>query len=129
VTLFEQEVRDYLRNDDVLMALLNGDVSRVNMDWSGNVSASHVVLYRAGGQRDGYRPLDTPVIVVHCYGSTRPAAATLASAVAASLQNMDSRATPLLDCNVESINYLPTTEGVARYVVTTSVTALIGAEA
>jgi hypothetical protein len=122
----EAEVRDYLRTDETLMGLLNGDEARVNMDWNGNVQASHITLFRAGGNVNSYYPHDYPVVVIHCYGSTRPAAADLAYEVGRAIRDISAINTPLLDASVESIVYLPTTEGVARYVVTTVVTARYG---
>jgi len=119
----EAQVRDYLRADETLMGLVNGDEKRVNMDWTGNMAASHVTLYRAGGNMSDYLPHDHPAIAVHCYGSTRPAAADLAEASALALRRMTQADSPLLSASVESIVYLPTPEGVARYVVTTVVTA------
>jgi hypothetical protein len=119
----EAQVRDYLRADTTLMGLVNGDEKRVNMEWSGNMAASHVTLYRAGGNMDDYLPHDHPAIAIHCYGSTRPAASELAETAALALRRMSQANDPLLSASVESINYLPTPEGVARYVVTTVVTA------
>lgn len=126
MSTFESEVRDYLRDDETLMGLLNGDEKRVNMEWTGNANASHVVLYRAGGNMAGHYPYDLPVVAIHCYGSTRPAAASLASEVARAMRDISMRNAPLCSASVESVLYLPTTDGVARYVVTTVVTARIG---
>lgn len=120
----EAAVRDYLRADTILMGLLNDEERRVNMEWSGDPRASHVTLYRAGGNLHAYAPIDLPVITVHCYGSTRSSAATVADAVAAALNNVDNRSLPLTSGSVESINYLPTSDGAARYVVTGTVTAI-----
>jgi hypothetical protein len=119
----EQLTRDYLRTDETLMGLLNGDEKRLNMEWSGDLRASHVTLYRAGGNMDDYLPHDHPVIAIHCYGSTRPAAADLAEASALAMRRLTQADDPLLSASVESINYLPTPEGVARYVITTVVVA------
>ena len=122
----EGALRDYLRSDPTVLGLLNDDDRRINMEWTGDTRASHVTLYRAGGNLHSLAPLDYPALTVHCFGSTRPAAATLADAVAAAVNDIDSRHLPLTSGNVESITYLPTTDGAARYIVTTTVTMLIG---
>lgn len=125
----EAQVRDYLRGNATVMGLLNNDVARLNMDWAGNMAATHATLYRAGGAMDDYVPHDHPAIAVHCYGSTRPAASTLAETIGLALRSMSQADSPLLSASVESINYLPTPEGVARYVVITAVTAQLAAMA
>jgi hypothetical protein len=122
----EAAVRDYLRTVPAVMGLLNNEERRLNMEWSGDARATRVTLYRAGGNLHGYAPLDFPVITFHCYGSTRSAAATVAEAVAAAVNNIDSRHLPLTSGSVESTTYLPTEDGAARYVVTSSVTAING---
>jgi hypothetical protein len=119
----EQDVRDYLRGKPALMALLNDDERRLNMDWSGDARATHVTLYRAGGQQDDYIPYETAVITLHTYGTTRPVAADLADAVALEMRRVTQADKPLLSASIESINWLPTADGGARYVVTTVVTA------
>lgn len=125
----EADVRNYLRTDETLMGLLNDDEKRVNMEWSGDARASHVTLFRAGGNMNAHYPHDYPVVVVHCYGSTRPAAADLSEAVALSMRRLSQADAPLLSASVESVNWLPTPEGVARYIVTTVVTAQLAASA
>jgi hypothetical protein len=122
----EAEVRDYLRADETIMGLLNGDEKRLNMDWTGNVNATHLTLFRAGGNVNGYYPYDLPVMIIHVYGSTRSAAADLAYEVGRAIRDISMRNAPLLSADVESIVYLPTTDGVARYVVTSVVTARFG---
>lgn len=119
----EAQIRDYLRGDTNVMGLLNDDETRMNMEWKGAISATHVTLYRSGGAMHDYLPHDFPAVALHCYGSTRPSASTLAEAVARSLREMSAADTPLLSASVESINYLPTPEGTARYIVTTVVAA------
>lgn len=121
----EQLVRDYLRGDDTLMALLTDDERRLNMEWSGDARASRVTLYRGGGRLNGYVPLDYPVVTLHCWGSTRSAASALAERVAVLMNDIDNRLTPLVSGEVESVTYLPTMDGVPRYIVTTSVTMLV----
>jgi hypothetical protein len=121
----EAQVRDYLRANSTVMGLLNNDEKRLNMEWSGNMAATHVTLYRAGGDMHDYLPHDHPALAIHCYGSTRPSAADLAETVALALRSMSQADTPLLSASVESINYLPTPEGTARYIVTTVVTSQI----
>lgn len=122
----EAVVRDYLRSRTDLMALVNGDAKRVNMEWSGDARSTRVNLFRAGGGQDDYTPLESAVVALHCYGSTRPAAADLADAVAREMRAVRSTPdSPLRSASVESLNWLPTTDGVARYVVTTSVTAVV----
>lgn len=125
----EAELRDYLRGDEALMALLNNDEKRLNMDWTGDVRATHVTIFRAGGNINGYYPYDLPVLVAHCYGSTRPAAADLAYEVSRAIRAISMADSPLLSADVESVVYLPTTEGVSRYVVTTVVTTRFGPSA
>lgn len=125
-TSFEAEVRDYLRADTIVMGLLNNDPKRLNMDWTGDMRATHVTLYRAGGNQQPYVPLDVPAIAVHCYGSTRSSAATVAAEIGRALKAMDQSDSPLCGASVESTVYLPTTDGVARYIVTTVVTAKTG---
>lgn len=122
----EAALRDYLRTDTELMGLLNNEERRVNMEWAGDTRATHVTLYRAGGNLHGYSPLDFPALTLHCYGSTRSSAAAVADAVAAAVNNIDNRHLPLTSGSVESVNYLPTQDGAARYVVTTTVTAVSG---
>jgi hypothetical protein len=119
----EGTVRDYLRTDTTVMGLLNNDPKRLNMDWSGDVRASHVTLYLAGGDYSAYLPHQHPVLAIHAFGSTRPAAADLAEAVALAMRSLSQADTPLLSASVESVNWLPTPEGVARYVITTVVVA------
>jgi hypothetical protein len=119
----EADVRDYLRGDSAVMGLLNGDITRLNMEWKGAMTATHVTVHLAGGDYSSYLPHQHPVIVAHCFGSTRPSAADLADAVALSMRRISQADAPLLSSSVESINWLPTPEGVARYVVTTVVTA------
>lgn len=123
----EALVRDFLRADETVMGLLNNDPKRLNMEWVGDLRATHATLYRAGGDLHDYLPTQSPVIVVQCYGSTRPAASGLAEAVAMSLRSMSQADTPLLSATVESIIWLPTPDGVARYVVTTVVTTQLAA--
>lgn len=122
----EASLRDYLRADTTIMGLLLNDDRRLNMEWTGDPRATHVTLYRAGGNLHDYVPLEFPALVLHCYGTTRSAAATVAEAVAAAVNNIDSRHLPLTSGSVESVNYLPTAEGAPRYVVTTTVTAVNG---
>lgn len=122
----EASLRDYLRADTTIMGLLLNDDRRLNMEWTGDPRATHVTLYRAGGNLHNYAPLEFPALVLHCYGTTRSAAATVAEAVAAAVNNIDSRHLPLTSGSVESVNYLPTAEGAPRYVVTTTVTAVNG---
>jgi hypothetical protein len=119
----EAQVRDYLRGQDSVMDLLNTDPLRLNMEWKGNMSATHVTLYRAGGAAHEYYPHHFPALAIHCYGSTRPAAAEVADAIALALRRVTQADSPLLSAAVESVNWLPTTDGVARYIVTTVVTA------
>lgn len=127
MSTFELELRDYLRDDTAVMAILNNDDSRMNMDYAGNEAATHVTISRAGGSMNGYYPFDYPVFSLNCHGSTRPAAAALTSAVTNSLRALSSVNVPLLTASVESVVYLPTTpDGVARYVVTTVVTSNMG---
>lgn len=122
MTTPEIVVRDYLRDDDTLMGLLNGDETRLNLDWSGNLNATHITLYRAGGNQHDYMPLQSPVIVVHCYGSTRQAACGLGDQVAVTLRAASNANAPIDSASVESVIYLPTADGVARYIVTSVVT-------
>lgn len=119
----EADVRDYLRGSAPLMALLQNEPARLNLEWKGAMTATHVTLYRSGGAMSDYLPHDNPAIALHCYGSTRPAAADLSDMVARVLRQMSQVDTPLLSASVESVNYLPTPDGVARYVVTALVTA------
>jgi hypothetical protein len=126
VSTGEAEVRDYLRADDAVMALLNDDPKRLNMEWSGDMRATHVIVSRSGGGQHDYMPFDVPAMTIHCYGSTRPAAAAVASEIARSLKAVDPSHRPLCSATVESTLYLPTTEGVARYIVTTVVTTKTG---
>jgi hypothetical protein len=122
----EATVRDYLRSRPNLMALVNGDVKRVNMEWTGPSQASRVNLYRAGGGQNDYVPIETAAITFHCYGSTRPAASDLADAVAREMRAIHSTpGSPLLSASIESHGLSYTPDGVARYVVTTSVTAVV----
>ena len=122
----EAAVREYLRSRTGLMGLLNNDPKRLNMEWTGDARASRVNLYRAGGSQDSYVPIETAIITFHCYGTTRPAAADLADAVALEMRRVrTSPDSPLRSARVESLNWLPTSDGVARYVVTTVVTSMI----
>lgn len=122
----ESEVRDYLRGRPELMGLLNGDVRRINMDWQGDMRATHVTLYRAGGPLHDYLPLENPLIILHVFGSTRPAAAEVAEKVNLALHDLDCRAKPLMSSQILSMLYVPTTDGVSRYVITTVVTRNMG---
>jgi hypothetical protein len=119
-------VRDYLRTDTALMGLLNDDPKRMNMDWIGDVRATHCTLYVAGGEYHRYLPVHHPLIVVHCFGSTRPAAAAVAEEVAHAVRSIHEGHRPLAAGEVLSLLYLPTTDGVSRYVVTTSVVTKLG---
>lgn len=123
MSTYEAEVRDYLRGRDEVMSLLNGDVRRLNLEWSGNTSATHVTVHRAGGSILDYVPIDAPAVVLSCYGSTRPAAAELAGLIAHAMREVSMRDLPLCSAAVESMNWLPTAAGVPRYVVSTVVTA------
>lgn len=121
--MIEEQVRDYLRTVEPLMALLNDEDKRVNMDWTGDVRATHVTLFQAGGGPDVYLPIAQPTVTIHCFGSTRPAAARVASEVELAIWRLTGVHAPLLSGEVLSTVYVPTADGVARYVVTTSVTA------
>jgi hypothetical protein len=96
------------------------------MDFRGNLNATHVTLYQGGGGLHPYLPLQLPTIVLHCFGSTRSAAADLAAAVADAIRNVHEGHKPLATGEVLSVLYLPTPDGVSRYVVTTSVTVKVG---
>lgn len=122
-------VRDYLRTCDAVMALLNDETKRLNLDFSGNMAATHVTINLAGGGLHPYLPIGQPALQIHCFGSTRPAAAILASEVARALHEVSEAHAPLASAEVLSINFAPTTDGVARYVVTTSVVAKLKASA
>lgn len=121
--MVEQDVRDYLRGVPSLMALLNGENDRLNIDYRGNPKATHITLYRAGGGFDDYLPHENPVVTLHCYGTTRSVAAGLAQAVAGALRAITQANDPLRSASVESINFEPTPDGTARYVVISLVTA------
>ena len=122
----ELDMRDYLREQETLMSLLNDDPKRLNMDWTGNLNATHVTLYLAGGSMNDHNPLSRPVLGIHCFGSTRSAAAALSDEVAKQIRAIGPEDRPLCSATVESVVYLPTTDGVARYVVTTAVTYNLG---
>jgi hypothetical protein len=122
----ESVLRDYLRTRPAVMGLLNDDPKRLNMDWQGDMRATHVTLYIAGGNYHDYAPLHNPLIVFHCFGSTRPAAADVAEAVALEIRRIHEGHKPLCSGEVLSLLYVPTTDGVARYIVTTYVTMKLG---
>lgn len=121
--MIEETVRDYIRTQSDVMELLNNDEKRVNIDWKGDMRSTHVTLYVGGGGPHEYLPLDNPLIIVHVFGSTRPAAARVAEVIGQAMWRMDAKAAPLLSARVLSTLYVPTTDGVARYVITTFVTA------
>lgn len=127
----EAAMRDYLRGRPSLMALLNGEDARLNLEWTGNLKATHITLYRAGGGYDDYQPLQTVAITFHCHGTTRMVASDLAETLAAEVRRIVQG--PLNDsvkaksASVESLTWVPTSDGSPRYVVTTVVTATIPA--
>jgi hypothetical protein len=122
MTPIEELIRDYLRGDADVMALLNDDPERVNMEYKGNTKATHVTLYRAGGFQHEYAPLDFALVTLHCYGTTRSVAARLADEIARALRAVSNYHAPLQSASVQSLGFLPTGDGTARYAVTTSVT-------
>jgi hypothetical protein len=119
-------VRDYLRSCPGVTRLLNEDSKRLNVDWSGDLRATHVTISLAGGGLHPYLPIQQPALQLHIFGSTRPAAASLASEVALALQQVSEAHSPLASAEVLSINFAPTTDGVARYLITASVVAKLG---
>ena len=122
-------VRDYLRSVPYVMTLLNDEPPRINMDWKGDMRATHATLYVAGGEYHDYVPLHHPLIIVHCFGSTRPAAAQLAETIALAIRGIHEGHRPLASGDVLSVLYVPTTDGVARYIVTTFVVTKLGVAA
>ena len=125
----ESDVRDYLRGRPALMQLLNDDPKRMNVDWQGEMRATHVTFYVAGGGFHGFMPLRTPVFNFHCYGSTRPACATVAEQLALEIRALTEAARPLASGEVLSTLFVPTSDGIPRYVVTTAVTVKLGVAA
>jgi hypothetical protein len=125
----EQAVRDYLQSDTEVMALLSNDEKRMNMDFKGDERSAHVTIYRAGGRANDYFPHDYPIIALNCFATSRSAAAAIADAVALSMRAITQANTPLVSASVESLIYLPTVDGTARYVVTTVVTAQLATAA
>lgn len=124
--MIEIAVRDYLRSQPELMALLNDEESRLNLEWKGDLRATHVTLHLVGGERHYYLPVGSPALMVHCFGSTRLSAAQVTEAVEQALWTLDSRAAPLQCAEVVGTQFLPTPDGVSRYVVTTSVVTKVG---
>lgn len=121
--MIEIAVRDYLRSQPAVTSLLNDDPARLNIEWKGDVRATRITLYRSGGGLHYYVPLDHAALTLNVYGSTRPAAAQLADAVIGALWRVTNADEPLQCCEVESVFWLPASEGAARYVVITQVTA------
>lgn len=126
MSTLEIEIRDYLRQQDEVMELLNDEPARLNLEWKGNLNATHVTLYRAGGGQHEYVPVDSPAVTLHIFGSTRPAAVAICDRICAALWRITNNDEPLQCGYVESVNWLPTSDGVARYVVVASVTAHAG---
>ena len=125
----EEVVRDYLRGDSELMTLLDNEPSRLNAEYKGNIKATHVTLYRAGGFMNEYVPIDSALVTFHCYGTTRSVAARLAEELARALRDITLYSWPLQTAAVQSIGYLPAGDGTARYVVTASVTRTLASAA
>lgn len=140
--LVEYAVRDWLRTRPELMELdeqyrnrtsntlesrrvLSNDTRRIDLDYTG--SGSYVVLYRAGGGPASTYPQDRSIITFHCYGSTRHAAALLVGGLQVALQSLNE--TPLNEqvhgngAAVQSVTWLPTSDGAARYVLIALVSA------
>ena len=121
----ESDVRDYLRTRPALMALLNNEEARCNMEWAGNAKATHLTLYRAGGYQHDYAPIDQAAINFHCYGTTRSVAADLAEQLARELRAVSLAAAPLASASVVSLSYQPVQDGTARYIVVATVTSTL----
>lgn len=119
----EAAIRDYLRADESVMSILVNEDRRMDMEWRGDPRAGHATINLAGGGFDDYVPLRTAVLYVNCYGGSRPAASSLAEAVALSVRRITLSDAPLASASVESVAWKPTPDGVPRYVVTAVVTA------
>lgn len=122
-TLTEFAVRDYLRTVPGVLARVSNDTRRIDLDYSG--TGTFLVLYRSGGGPYRGLPMDQAVLTLHCYGSTRHAAALLEAQAVLALQALSN--TPLNDTVFAygaSIlargQWLPDA-GAARYVVTANV--------
>lgn len=123
----EMGVRDWLRTESSLVALVGGDSRRIDIDYSGDKASTHLTLFRAGGGPSRKVPLDNAVLAFHCWGRGRGAALNLATELINVLNTRTEVALNdtawLRGCTVESSNWLPDPTGQPRYVVIARVIA------
>lgn len=118
----ELAVRDWLRDDEDLLDLVGNDARRIDADFSGDSSLTHLTLHRAGGGASSELPFDDAVMVFDCWGRGRGAALNLATALVQKLVNAKEERLNdeawLRGCAVQSNLYLPDPSGQARYAIT-----------
>lgn len=122
----ELAIRDWLRQDSAILALVGNDQRKIDADYSGDEASTHMTIRRAGGGTSSTLPFDRALMVFDCWGRGRGAALNLATALVQKLVNAKEEqlnATAYLrGCQVESNMFVPDPTGQARYVVMAMIT-------
>lgn len=117
----ELAIRDWLRDDDAIVALCGNDTRKIDADYSGDESSTHLTLRRVGGGASSTLPFDKALMVFDCWGRGRGAALNLATALVQKLVNAKEEqlndSAYLRGWNVESNMFAPDQTGQPRYIV------------
>ena len=120
----EMGIRDMLRTKTELLSLLANDTRKIDLDYTGN-ARTYIVFYKAAGGMSRYVSTDDGIYTFHCYGASRHAAMSLATALAGVLHAVDSEAyngTYLYHAEVLNTYYQPDNTW-ERYIISARVRA------
>jgi hypothetical protein len=123
----ELAVRDWLRTVPELLTAVGNDPRRIDVDYSGTKTVTHMTMFRSGGGPSVWTPLDDAVMTFLCWGKGRGAALSLATTLADTLRttteiplNEDAW---LRGSSVQSVLWMPDEDGQPRYAVIARITA------